>query len=223
MYNGQQTYSFNLVATATPSNANNKNVTWSSSDESVATVNNSGKVTSQGLGTAVITATTADGSNLSDSCLVTVNPVPTTSISLDKVKETVVMGNTVQITGTVDEAAYIKTFNWTSSNDAVASVDQNGLVRGVGAGTVSITATTIDGSNLSASCIVQVLYPSNAAGAGDVNEDGRIDITDATLIVSYLQGNYPMAVLDEALMDVNGDGDINMSDVLRVISLIRND
>lgn len=133
------------------------------------------------------------------------------------------MGNTVQITGTVDEAAYIKTFNWTSSNDAVASVDQNGLVRGVGAGTVSITATTIDGSNLSASCIVQVLYPSNAAGAGDVNEDGRIDITDATLIVSYLQGNYPMAVLDEALMDVNGDGDINMSDVLRVISLIRND
>ncbi len=223
LYNGQQFYLFSLVATATPSNANNKNVTWTSSNESVAAVNNSGVVTSQGLGTAIITATTTDGSNLSDSCVVTVNPVPTTSISLDKAKEAVVMGNTVQITGTVDEAAYIKTFNWTSSNDAVASVDQNGLVRGVGVGTVSITATTIDGSNLSASCIVQVLYPSNAAGAGDVNEDGRIDITDATLIVSYLQGNYPMAVLDEALMDVNGDGDINMSDVLRVISLIRND
>ena len=223
LYNGQETYSFTLVATTTPSNANISNVQWASSDVNVATVNNNGKVTSTGLGNAVITATTTDGSNLSDSCLVTVMPVQTTSFSIDKIKEVLTIGNNLQVTGTVDDAATIKNFNWTSSNDAVASVDANGLVRGVGAGTARITATTIDGSNLSASCIIQVLYPSEAAGAGDVNEDGRIDITDATLIVSYLQGNYPMSVLDEALMDVNGDGDISMSDVLRVISLIRND
>lgn len=222
-YNGQDTYSFQLTATTSPSNANNHAVQWSSSDENVAIVTDGGAVTSTGLGTAVITATTIDGSNLSDSCIVTVEPVQTTSFSIDKIKEVLTIGNTLQVTGTVDDAATIKNFNWTSSNAAVASVDASGLVRGVGAGTATVTATTIDGSDLSASCIVQVLYPSEAAGAGDVNEDGRIDITDATLIISYLQGNYPMSVLDEALMDVNGDGDINMSDVLRVISLIRND
>ena len=223
LYNDQETYSFTLTATTLPNNANNHVVQWASSDENIATVTDDGEVTSTGLGTAVITATTTDGSNLSDSCVVTVEPVQTTSFSIDKIKEVLTIGNSLQVTGTVDDAATIKNFSWTSSNDAVASVDANGLVRGVGAGTASITATTIDGSDLSASCVIQVLYPSETAGAGDVNEDGRIDITDATLIVSYLQGNYPMSVLDEALMDVNGDGDINMSDVLRVISLIRND
>ena len=71
-----------LTATVKPDNATNKNVTWSSSAESVATVDNSGKVTAVGAGTATIKATAQDGSGKSDTCTVTVT-AKTYSLSVD--------------------------------------------------------------------------------------------------------------------------------------------
>lgn len=65
-----------LTATITPSNATDQNVTWSSNNESVATVDTSGKVTAIKAGTATITATAADGSGKSASCSVTVKAPP---------------------------------------------------------------------------------------------------------------------------------------------------
>ena len=61
-----------LTATVSPANALNKSVTWTSSDANVATVDDSGLVTAKDYGTATITATTADGTNLSAMCEVTV-------------------------------------------------------------------------------------------------------------------------------------------------------
>ena len=88
----QTTLSFNaagqtatLTATVTPANATNKSVTWTSSNTAVATVSENGVVTAVGDGTANITATTADGTNLSATCAVTVAiPVPATGISLNQ-------------------------------------------------------------------------------------------------------------------------------------------
>ena len=71
-YNGSDTFSFQLTATITPSNATYSNVSWTSSNANVATVSSDGTVTSAGLGTTTITATTTDGTNLSASCVVTV-------------------------------------------------------------------------------------------------------------------------------------------------------
>ena len=71
-----------LIATVEPSNATNKTVTWSSSAENVATVDNSGKVTAVGAGTATIKATAQDGSGKSDTCTVTVT-AKTYSLSVD--------------------------------------------------------------------------------------------------------------------------------------------
>ena len=72
----------NLTATVAPDNATNKNVTWSSSDNTVATVDTNGKVTAVKEGTAAITATAADDSNISATCTVTVTD-KTYTISAD--------------------------------------------------------------------------------------------------------------------------------------------
>lgn len=64
-----------LVATITPGNATNSSVNWTSSNASVATVDNNGIVTAMGQGSANIIATTTDGTNLSDTCHVTVIPL----------------------------------------------------------------------------------------------------------------------------------------------------
>ena len=147
-----------LVATILPELATNKVVTWSSSNESVATVHESGFITAIAVGEATITATTADGSNLSASCKVTVVPTLVESITLDKAEINLEATKTATLVATVlPELATNKSVTWTSSNEAVATVDANGVVTAVKVGEATITATTVDGSNLSASCKVIVI------------------------------------------------------------------
>ena len=134
-----------------PSNATNKNVTWESSNEAVATVMD-GVVTAVGKGTATITVTTADG-NYTATCEVTVK-IPVSSVTLNPTSTALVVGNTKQLTATVAPAnADDSTLVWTSGNAKVATVDQNGLVTAVGAGTTTITATA---GGKSATCTVTV-------------------------------------------------------------------
>ena len=140
-----------LTATVLPADATNKNVTWVSSDTSVATVEN-GVVTAVGKGTATITVTTADG-GYTATCEVTVK-LPVSAVTLNETSTALVVGNTKQLTATVAPAnADDSTLVWTSGNAKVATVDQNGLVTAVGVGTTTITATAGDKS---ATCTVTV-------------------------------------------------------------------
>ena len=145
-----------LTATITPDNATNKNVTWSSDNQNVATVDANGNVTAVGAGTAQITVTTADGS-FTDTCQVTVNgvTVPVTGVSLDKTELTLTEGGSETLVATItpDNAAN-KTVTWTSSNPSVATVN-NGEVTAVSAGEATITVTTADGG-FTAECTVTV-------------------------------------------------------------------
>lgn len=148
-----------LTATVLPEDATDKSVTWSTSDENVATVDD-GLVTAVAPGTATITATTADGSNLSASCTVTIEPniVLATSIELDLDNAEMTEGSTTQLTATVlPEDATDKSVAWSTNDETVATVDDSGLVTAVAPGTAIITATTNDGSDLSASCTVTVV------------------------------------------------------------------
>ncbi|MBO5749002.1 MAG: Ig domain-containing protein, partial [Muribaculaceae bacterium] len=146
-----------LTVTILPETTSNKTVVWSSSDEEVAVVNEYGVVTALAVGEATITATTADGSNLSASCQVTVVAALAESISLNMTEASIEVSRTTTLTATVlPETATNKTVTWTSSNEAVATVDANGLVTAIAVGEATITATTTDGSNLSASCLVIV-------------------------------------------------------------------
>ena len=144
-----------LTATVNPSNATNKNVTWTSSDNNVATVAN-GKVTAVKAGTATITVKTEDG-NKTATCTVTVKAktYPVESVTLDKTSVELTEGEETTLTATVNPSnATNKNVTWTSSDSNVATV-ANGKVTAVKAGTATITVKTEDG-NKTATCTVTV-------------------------------------------------------------------
>ena len=145
-----------LTATVEPNNATNRNVTWSSDNPSVATVNN-GVVSAVSEGTATITVTTVDG-GYKDTCPVTVTaaPVPVTGVSLNKDSLALGVGDSETLTATVAPAnAANQNVTWASSDTSVATVDAAGKVTAVGAGTATITVTTVDGGK-TAACTVTV-------------------------------------------------------------------
>ncbi len=152
---------FQLTATVEPADATNKNVTWKSCADSVATVDATGLVTGVAAGTAQIVVTTEDG-NFTDTCVVTVeeNSVAVTDVSIDGAVDTLFVSETthetVQLTANLQPAdATNQNVSWASSDDSVATVDNNGLVTAVAAGNVSITVTTEDGGH-TASCEIVV-------------------------------------------------------------------
>ncbi|MDY3662391.1 MAG: Ig-like domain-containing protein [Ruminococcus bovis] len=143
-----------VKATVTPANAANKTLSWTSSNTKIATVSN-GVVKGVKAGRVVITAKTTDGSNISATCTVTVKQ-PVTSISLSK-KATMYTGKKLTLKAKVNPAnASNKALTWKSYNTKIAKVASNGVVTGVKAGTVKITATAKDGSRKSATCTVTV-------------------------------------------------------------------
>ena len=147
--------SLTLTATVLPDNATIKTVSWCSGDTSVAMVKD-GVVTPVSVGTAIITATTTDDTNLSASCTVTV-VIGATSLTLDKREATIKAGESIALTPSfAPQYATIKTCNWKSSDTNIAMVNDNGIVTGIKGGKAMITATTIDGTNLTASCEIIV-------------------------------------------------------------------
>ena len=148
--------SVTLTATVLPETAANKNVTWSSSNTAVATVNN-GVVTAVATGTATITVTTEDGGRTA-TCAIIVNPatVSVIGITLNQQSATILIGDTLRLIPTITPAnATNQNITWTSSNITIATVNSNGVVTAISAGTAMITATTQDG-NRTATCAVMV-------------------------------------------------------------------
>ena len=128
-----------LTATITPEDATDKVVAWTSSDESIATVDSfSGKVTGVKVGKAVITATTHDGS-FPASCNVTV-VIPTTGITISQRTLNLIKGNNTALTATVlPEEATDQAVIWSTSDPDVVTVDSSGQVTATGGGLATIT------------------------------------------------------------------------------------
>ncbi len=210
-----------IKVTVAPSNATNKNVTWTSSNSSVATVDSSGKVTAVAPGTATITATTADG-NYKANCAVTVtdsSAVKVTGITLSQNTLSLEKGKTGTISATVAPSnATNKTINWSSDNTSVATVS-NGVVTAVGAGTAKITAASADGG-ASAVCTVTVVSTSEAASLdqailkvlGNANGDKVVDSSDAKLVQDLIAVGAKVSDANK-MADANNDGAIDSKDV----------
>lgn len=182
LYTGE---SKTLTATVQPDSATNKNVTWESSNKSVATVDANGLVTAVSAGTATITVTTEDG-NKTATCAVTVAAatVPVTGVTLNKTSTSLYVGDTETLTATVaPDNATNKAVTWTSSDSTVATVDQNGVVTALARGTAVITATAADGSGANATCTVTVSRYSSGGGSSSsstsLSDRAIDDIQDA--------------------------------------------
>ena len=136
-----------LMETILPLNASNKAVTWTSSDETVAVVDENGIVTATGYGTATITVTTEEGGFSAECEIEVVEPdVAVEGIELNETEAFMYVGDTLQLIANVlPENATNKNVTWTSSDRSVAVVNKSGLVIAIDAGTLTVTAITEDG------------------------------------------------------------------------------
>ncbi len=149
---------FKLKVSVTPSSATNLGVTWKSSNTSIATVNEDGEVEGIAGGTAIITCTTKDG-GFSATCVINVLE-SVSSISLNYQTYYLGIDKTVFLVATVTTpTASNKDVYWSTSNSDIATVSQKGKVTGRKLGNVTITATSLDGTEVEASCEIQVVNP----------------------------------------------------------------
>lgn len=165
MYVAQQAQ---LTATILPESTLVTPLLWISSDDAIATVDDAGVVTAHKEGSAVITVATTDGSNLCDSCRVTVNPKLVETIALDKENVVAIVGDTVTITATINpQDATDQRLLWEVSDATVVDMeiltDVSVQVVILREGVATITARTIDGSNLSACCNINIYSGINNA------------------------------------------------------------
>ena len=154
-----------MLTDASGSVLTGRQVTWSSSSTSVATVSSSGLVSGVSAGTATITAT-SEGKNGTANITVTVPPAPVATVTVTPAPASVTVGQSIQLQATTRDAANNvltgRTVTWTSSNVSLATVSSTGLVQGVAAGTVTITATS-EGKTGSSTVTVSAPAPAPVA------------------------------------------------------------
>ena len=158
---GAKNRTFQLKKAIKNKNATYKGVSWYSSNKNVATVDNNGKVTVLKKGTVTITAKAKDGSNKSAKCKFTVKQL-VTKLSYNNKKQVkeVYKNKTMKFAVTVTPSnANNKGLTYSSSNKKVATVNSKGVVKGIKAGTVTITAKTKDSSKKIVKIKVKVKNP----------------------------------------------------------------
>ena len=186
----------NLTATVLPENTTeSKNIGWSSSNNDIATVDSTGKVTAKQAGTVVITATSSNGKTASCTITVEKKEIPITEVVLNKTSAAVDEGETIKLIATVypENTTNGKSIKWNSNNNTVVTVDLMGNVTAKKAGTAIITATSENG--VSASCTITVNKRDTYTGLRDVNgeltyfNNGNVDTT-YTGLVDYEDSTY---------------------------------
>lgn len=205
-----------LAATVGPDEATNKKVDWKSDDEAVASVSADGVVTAHKVGQTSIHAIANDGGGAKATCIITVDPTMVSSISLSQENLKIRKNHTAQLSAIVAPTdATNASFIWSSTNEDVAKVSEDGVISAIAPGDAVIKATSQDGSQVEASCQVKVLPVLK----GDSNDDDEINVVDAVNTVNYIFNKVTGTFAFEAA-DVNSDDHISISDVTGTTDLI---
>lgn len=190
-----------LTATVNPSNATNKNVSWSSDNGSVATVEN-GTITAVAEGTATITVTTQDG-GFTDTCTVTVNAAQIES-SVYTVDQTNGLLRDVKIDTSVTQLKA----NLTNSAADIKVFDKDGV--------------EYTGDTVASGMVVKLVIDDTARDEltvsilADVSGDGEIDISDILYIRADIIDTYILKVFQFSAADINKDGIVDITDLLYI-------
>ena len=205
-----------LVATINPTNADDKTITWSSSNYMVADVDNNGKVTAIDGGTATIIAETANGKTAS--CIVSVSggeqagDIKVEDIKLDTTGITLNKDDQQKINVTFEpEDAENQNVTWTSSNPEVATVDANGVITAVGRGTATITVKSEDGK-IEKTCVVEVAEDVAVTGltinkeTATVTKGRSIEISATVLPENATNKNVNITISDETVVGMSSTG-----------------
>ena len=167
-----------LKATVTPKTLTDKSVTWESSDKKIATVTKAGKVKGVKYGTATITCTSV-ATGAKATCQVTVGKVVigTSEVTIKKSRETIL------IPFLYPEDLADKSVTWKSSDKSIATVNDEGRVKGIKAGTATITCTSV-ATGLKGTCTVTVLSNSEARSMnGDDDELTDIKELESSAVI----------------------------------------
>ena len=178
--------STSLVVAISPSDATNKNITWTSSNTAVATVSN-GTITGKGEGYATITAKSSNGKTAT--CSVKVEKenivIDVTGLTLNKTTASLKIGDSITLVPTLSPSnATNQTITWTSSNDKIATV-KNGVVTSKRSGTVTITAASNNGKK--ATCKVTIsgsrihfIKPESQSDVALLESNGKFALIDTS-------------------------------------------
>lgn len=177
------TYTYTPIITDAEANTT---LTWTSSNTSVATVNSKGIVSTVGTGQSIITCKASNG--VSALSVITVNPVLVSSLSLNEHEYQMNIGENVQPTVTVLPVnASSSSVKWMTTNENIAQVTDDGMVTAISPGYCSIFCIADDGSRKYDKCLVHVL--GSATSRADVNDDGRVSVTDAIYVIDVILNN----------------------------------
>ena len=200
-----------LSAAIEPADASIREVTWSSADEKLATVDENGNVTGVKRGTARIVAMAKDGSNIRANISIKVTQ-SVTEITLDKPEMSVAAGkNTVLKATVLPKDADDKKVIWSSSDERIAKVNNQGRVSGVALGDCEIICTSLSNGEVQAKATVHVLQPVKSVKFNDApviyaGESGQlswvIEPADASnQKLDFTSGN-------KKILQVNADGTV---------------
>ena len=202
---------FQLTEVVTAVSGADESVTWSSSNPSIASVDENGLVTGNALGAVIITATSVFDALQRGTADITVDAAPAIiEVTIDPTLDTVNVGEIITLTETVvTEGGADASITWISSDIGIATVDVEGVVSGLSRGTVTITGTSVFEPTQIATATVLVLDPQVL----DITVDPTVD---TIVFGESIQLTETVTVQDGASSDVTwSSSDINIALVLQ--------
>lgn len=202
----------NIKATVKPKNASNKKLKYKTSNKKIATVDSKGKVKGLKNGTVTITVTAADGSKKKATCKVGVYTAKIKKATVSPSKKTLNVGQSVALKTKVKSPSkgVANLFTWTSSNKKVASVDANGKVKALKAGTATITGTAADGSKKKVTCKITVKQPvkeiSITPASTQISEGQTVTLTANVSPADASNKNIAWTSSNAEVATVDGNG-----------------